>query len=486
MALGQPAPAQITHRAPILVCPGHLQPQRRNAAKGGLGGVRYTILQNTPPGPSHAQLIIAGRDGHSHLRPPTMQTLSTVTQQAQVNHALTHRGHTPLDEAHATAYVRARDLTAAATSQGALRARDGHTPVQRRLRIWKEQLSGVPILLQPCLLCGGPEETPVHMHVGCAHSRVPWPHYRQVVQEAARHVPPGDKALWVASSRSAGAGWTEVFCSGLVPEAAEAQLRVIACYDPPGGTTVDEFLQHMPRLGDFVWELRNHRLEQLLRAPLSTAARVHRWLDAAEGDCPCPLPRPGGDFAASLRIVSGTLACPLQEDPHPYRDLPGGFSKHLQGALFAPWIIGRGSMTTWEAHIVGAEWAREWSLWCATTRAGDPRAAVRRHRARGVGAAHPATSHHDLRGFPRSPVGRGGRGMAVGGPGVPRGVERGCVLAHPGALPPPLFAPRRQRAPSHGDTHMGVRRGHHPVAHPRRRGHRAHRGAFQRQGTSVR
>ena len=26
-------------------------------------------------------------------------------------------------------------------------------------------------------------------------------------------------------------------------------------------------------------------------------------------------------------------------------------------------------MTAWEAYIVGAEWAREWSQWCATTRA---------------------------------------------------------------------------------------------------------------------
>ena len=93
-----------------------------------------TILQNTPPGPGHAQLIIAGHDGQLDLRPATMQTLSRVAQQAQLDHALTHQGHTPLGAAHATAYVHARDLTAAATNQRALRARDGHTPVQRRLR----------------------------------------------------------------------------------------------------------------------------------------------------------------------------------------------------------------------------------------------------------------------------------------------------------------------------------------------------------------
>ena len=70
------------------------------------------------------------------------------------------------------------------------------------------------------------------MHVGCAHSQLLWPHYRQAVHKAARHLPAGDKALWVASWRSAGATWTEVFCFGLVPEDAEAQLRAIARYNP--------------------------------------------------------------------------------------------------------------------------------------------------------------------------------------------------------------------------------------------------------------
>ena len=131
------------------------------------------------------------------------------------------------------------------------------------------------------------------MHVECAHSRLLWPHYRQAVHEAARYLPTRDKALWVASWRSAGATWTEVFCSGLVPEEAEAQLRAIARYDPPGGTSVEDFLHHMLRLGDFAWKLRNQRLEQLLlREPLSAAARVHRWLTAAEGDYPPPSPAP--------------------------------------------------------------------------------------------------------------------------------------------------------------------------------------------------
>ena len=314
-----------------------------------------TVLQSRPQGPSHAQLIVAGHDGHLDLRPPTMWTLGEVVQRAQTDHALTHRGHTPLGAAHATAYVHARDLTAPATNHRALRARDGHRPVQRRLRVRKEWLSGVAILPQPCLLCGGPEETPVHMHVGCIHSRLLWPHYREAVHEAARHLPPGDKALWVASWRFAGAAWTEIFCSGLVPEQAEVQLRAIARYNPLGGPSVDDFLHHMLRLGDFAWELRNHRQEQLLREPLSAATRMHRWLTAAEGNCPPPPPRRDKDFLASLRVVNDTLECPSQEGPHPYRDLPGGFSRHLQDAVFPLWIIGRGSLTTWEAQIVGEE-----------------------------------------------------------------------------------------------------------------------------------
>ena len=259
-----------------------------------------TVLQNNPPGPSKAQLIVAGHEGHLDLQPPAMRTLSTVAQQAQLDHALKHQGHTPLGAANTTAYVHTWDLIAAATNNQALRARDGHTPVHRNIRIRKERLSGVAILPKPCLLCVGPEETLIHMHVGCAHSRLHWPHYRQAVQEAARHPPPGDKALWVASWRSAGAAWTEVFCSGLVPEAAEAQLRAIARYNPPGRTSVDNFLQHMLRLGDFVWELRNRPLEQLLLEPRSTATRVHRWLNAKEGDCPPSCALAGASWPPSV------------------------------------------------------------------------------------------------------------------------------------------------------------------------------------------
>ena len=163
--------------------------------KADLAASQDTVLQNTPPGLSQVQLIIARRDGHLDLRPLTMQTLSTVVQQAQLDHALTHRGHTPLGAAHSTAYVHARDLTSAASNHRALRVRDGHTPVRRRLCIRKERLSPVSILPQPCLLCGGLEETLVHMHVGCADSRLLWPHYRQAVQEAARQSARGQGAM---------------------------------------------------------------------------------------------------------------------------------------------------------------------------------------------------------------------------------------------------------------------------------------------------
>ena len=415
-----------------------------------------TILQNTPPGPIHAQLIVAVHGGHLVLRPPTMRTLRTVAQRAQMDHALTHRGHTPLGAAHATAYVHARDLTATATNHRALLAMDGHSLVQRRLRIRKERLSGVAILQQLCLLCGGPEKTPVHMHVECAHSRIFWPHYCQAVQEAARHLRPGDKALWVASLRSAGAAWTEVFCSGLVHEASQAQLRALARYNPLGGTFVDSFLHHMLRPGDFAWELRNHRLEQHLHGPLSAAAQVHCWLTAAEGNCPPPPPRPGNDFVASLCVVNGTLECPPQEDPHPYRDLPGGFPKHLQDALFPPWIIGRASMTAWEACIVGTEWVRQWGRWCAATRAlGAPAQQYAAIPLQGWGP-HTRPLPTMIRGAgPDHPWDAAAGGMATGGPRATRGVEWGRVLAHPGTPPPPHRPAHRQRARSHRDTHPG-------------------------------
>ena len=133
-----------------------------------------------------------------------------------------------------------------------------------------------------------------------------------------------------------------------------------------------------------------------------------------------PLPRPGKDFMASLRIVNGTLECPPQEDPHQYRDLPGGCLKQLQDATDHRTRLHDRVGGPHSGRGVGA---RMGPVVRHYARAGDSRAAVRRRPARGVGAAHPATSQNDSRGGPRSPVGRGGRGMAAGGPGIPPGVE---------------------------------------------------------------
>ena len=71
--------------------------------------------------------------------------------------------------------------------------------MQRRLRTRKERLSGITVLPQPCLNPEGRKETLVHMHMGCTGSRLLWPQYRQAIEEAARHLPSGDNALWVGS-----------------------------------------------------------------------------------------------------------------------------------------------------------------------------------------------------------------------------------------------------------------------------------------------
>ena len=62
-----------------------------------------TVLQNTPPGPCHTQLIIAGSDGHLDLRPPTMQT----TARSHSAHSSTTRRRT--EDTHPWARVRVLD-----------------------------------------------------------------------------------------------------------------------------------------------------------------------------------------------------------------------------------------------------------------------------------------------------------------------------------------------------------------------------------------
>ena len=197
-----------------------------------------------------------------------------------------------------------------------------------------EQLTGVSVLPRPCSLSAGGGKTPVHTHVGSTHSRFFWAHYHQGVQEAARHLQPRDQVLWMASWRSAGAKWMGVFGSGLVPDTAQAKFRNFICYRRRGGPPWMCFSNTCSGLGDSAWKLRNHRLEQLLRTPRSAAARLRWWFRAAGGNSPSPPPRPIRDFVASLRLVNGTLELPAQEDPHLYQDFPGGFWKHLRGALF--------------------------------------------------------------------------------------------------------------------------------------------------------
>ena len=91
------------------------------------------------------------------------------------------------------------------------------------------------ILPKPCLFCGGKGNSPLNMHnLVCIHSQLPRLHDRQAVQEVARDLRARDKLLWVTLWSSAGAEGTEVFCSGLVPDAAETQLQIITCGKPPG------------------------------------------------------------------------------------------------------------------------------------------------------------------------------------------------------------------------------------------------------------
>ena len=137
--------------------------------KADLAVSQDTVLQNTLQGPTHAQLIVCGDDYHLQLGPPTMQRLRDVTQKALHSHASTHRGHTLLGTAHVSAYVHTQELTAAGTTHRALQVRDAHTPLQCRLRAKEERLSGVSILPNPCLFCGGRHDPSVHMHPGCVN-----------------------------------------------------------------------------------------------------------------------------------------------------------------------------------------------------------------------------------------------------------------------------------------------------------------------------
>ena len=185
----------------------------------------------------------------------------------------------------------------------------------------------------------------------------------------------------MASWRSTGAAWTQVFCSGLVPEAAEAQLRAIARYETPGGSSVDDFLHHMLRLGDFMWELRNQRLGQLLREPLSAAARVHRWLTTTEGDCPPPPPSaPWQGLRGLLSHRERHPGMSTARGPPPIPGPAGGFLEAPAGRpLLAVDHRARLPDRVESPHSWRGVGARMGRVVRRHTRAGDPRTAVR-HR----------------------------------------------------------------------------------------------------------
>ena len=169
--------------------------------------------------------------------------------------------------------------------------------------------------------------------------------------------------------------------------------------------------------------------------------------------------------------------------PTRIRTLPGGFSRHLQDALFPPWIVGRGSMTAWEARIVGEEWAREWGRWCAATRA--PETPAQRYAAIPLRGWGPDTRPRPtmVRGAgPDRPWDAATGEWLQAAPGPANGMDWGRILTRQDARPAPHRPSHRQRAPGHGDTHVGTRCGHRPVATPRGRGHPTHRGALQSGG----
>ena len=114
---------------------------------------------------------------------------------------------------------------------------------------------------------------------------------------------------------------------------------------------------------------------------------------------------------------------------------------------------------------MGEEWAREWGWWCAATRGlGTP---AQRYAAIPLEGWGPHTR-------PRPTMIRGAgpdhswdaatKEMAASGPGAANRMDWRRVLAHQSTRPPPHRPSRRQCAPGYGDTHMGTRRGDHPMA----------------------
>ena len=167
--------------------------------------------------------------------------------------------------------------------------------------------------------------------------------------------------------------------------------------------------------------------------------------------------------------------------------MPGGFSGHLCGARFPLWIIGRNSMTPWEARIVGADWAPKWSPWCATMR--SPEATAERYPAIPLEGWGPHTR-------PRPTTIRGA------GPGHPWDAEAGvwfCTAPEPHTgWRGDLFSPLRKPIPPRLVLHAGnilqatqIRGWERDAATirwlpPEEGGHPAHGGALPKGGGAVR
>ena len=71
VAPGQPVRARATRRAPVRYVRATSHHSDALLHKADWAASQDTVLPNTPPEPGHAQLIVAGRDGHLDLRPPT-------------------------------------------------------------------------------------------------------------------------------------------------------------------------------------------------------------------------------------------------------------------------------------------------------------------------------------------------------------------------------------------------------------------------------
>ena len=103
--------------------------------------------------------------------------------------------------------------------------------------------------------------------------------------------------------------------------------------------------------------------------------------------------------------------------------------------------IRRNCMTAWEASILGAEWAHEWSWWCTTTCL--PGTSATQHTTGGSGTTHQAATHSNSWGGPWACVRRADHRMTPGTPTPPaRATHRRHTpghrrYVHGGATRPP-------------------------------------------------